>query len=314
MNKWTAELIPDQTGKIFIITGANSGLGLESTRALARKRATVIMACRNLEKGKRSLEKLRREIPDALLDLQEMDLANLESIRNFVTYIFSTYKKIDVLINNAGIMATPFAKTKDGFEIQFGINHLGHFVLTGLLFELLLKAPGSRVVNVSSMAARRASIDFDNLMGERSYVPWKAYGQTKLANLLFTFELQRRLETGNNNSVSIAAHPGGSATNLHKAIQMNPVVKSIYNFLIRYFMQSAAKGALPQLYAATSPEAVPGDYYGPDGFNEIAGYPAKAHIPVKAKDEQLAEKLWQVSEKLTGINYEFNPIIHKTDN
>ncbi|MBR9998542.1 MAG: SDR family oxidoreductase [Cyclobacteriaceae bacterium] len=301
MVEWTTSLIPDLAGKIILITGANSGLGFESAKALAGKGATVIMACRNLEKGEKARQQIREEIRGNDPDLRKLDLADLSSVEDFVSGIQSDYNRIDVLMNNAGIMATPYEKTKSGFEKQFGVNHLGHFALTGRLLNLLLKTPCSRVVNVSSMSSRRGKINFDNLMGERSYKPWRAYGQSKLANLLFTFELQRRIDAHQADIIAVAAHPGISATNLHRAMSVNESLKFIYDNLFKGLIPDAAKGALSQLYAATSPEAQPGGYYGPGGWFEAAGYPSVASVPAQAQDRETALRLWEISEKLTGV-------------
>ncbi len=308
MNRWTARDIPDQDGKIFIITGANSGLGLASAKALASKKARIIMAIRNLEKGLKSQQDILDEIPRADLDLRELDLADLASINRFASGINSDYKKVDVLINNAGIMATPYRKTVDGFEQQFGTNHLGHFALTGKLLKLLLKTAGSRIVNVSSIAARRGKIYFDDLLAAHSYKPWNRYQQSKLANLLFTFELQRRLEANQLNLEVIAAHPGVSATNLHKAMDVNQHLISTYDILMKRLLPDAAKGALSILYASTDPHAHSGGYYGPGGWFELAGLPSEARVPKQAKDPDTAQKLWEISEKLTGIRFEFGGV------
>lgn len=305
MKKWTADDIPDQEGNVVIITGANSGLGYESSLALAKKGARVIMACWNLEKGLIAKEKVLKDHPAALLDLQPLDLASLASIKDFSQYIHKAYDQIHLLINNAGIMATPFGHTEDGFEWQFGTNHLGHFALTGLLLDRILLASGSRIVTVSSIAARRGRIHFDDLMSEKEYVPWEAYGQSKLANQLFAYELQRRLEANALKTSSMAAHPGVSMTNLHRAMELNSTLVKVGEKLFGWILQNAAKGALPQLYAATDPAAKPGGYYGPDGFREMSGYPSEADVPSRARDLDAAEKLWRVSEELTGAVYEY---------
>jgi NAD(P)-dependent dehydrogenase (short-subunit alcohol dehydrogenase family) len=305
MSSWTISNIPDQEGKLFIITGANSGLGFESTKALAEKKAKVVMACRNLEKGLRSQHEIRNVIPGEDLDLRELDLADLSSINRFVTGIQSDYKNVDVLINNAGIMATPYGKTTDGFEQQLGTNHLGHFALTGKLLKLLLKSPGSRIVNVSSIAARRGKIYFNDLQAVYSYKPWDRYQQSKLANLLFTFELKRRIDAHNLNLKIMAAHPGVSATNLHKGMYINQRLISTYDILMKWLLPDAAKGALSILYSATDPHARSGGYYGPGGLFELAGLPSEAHIPKQAKDPDVAEELWEVSENITAVKFEY---------
>ncbi len=304
MKKWTTDNIPDQSGKIIVITGANSGLGFESSLALAEKGARIVMACRNLDKGVEAKQKILEVYPRALIDLQPLDLASLRSVHDFSEYMHKSYDKIHILLNNAGVMATPYAVTDDGFELQLGINHLGHFALTSLLLDVILQTEDSRIVNVSSIAAQRGRINFDDLMSKRSYVPWKAYGQTKLANQLFTYELQRRLEARALDTISLAAHPGVSMTNLHEATDINGSLKTAGVFLFGWIFQKASKGALPQLFAATDPTARPGGYYGPGGFREMSGYPAEAQIPPQAKDRVTASRLWEVSEQLTGIAYD----------
>jgi NAD(P)-dependent dehydrogenase (short-subunit alcohol dehydrogenase family) len=209
-------------------------------------------------------------------------------------------------MNNAGIMATPYGKTEQGFEKQIGINHLGHFALTGKLLDLLIQKPGSRVVNISSIAARKGKMNFEDLMGENNYKPKKAYRQSKLANLLFNLELQRRFEEHQAGTIAVAAHPGISATNLHKAMMLNKTLTSVYENFFQGLLPNSAKGALSQLYAATSPEVKAGGYYGPGGLFEASGYPAEARVPEQAQDRQAAQTLWKVSEELTGVKYKFN--------
>jgi len=255
MDRWDTRNITDQHNKIFIITGANSGLGLASARVLAKKGAKVIMACRNLEKGSQSLQKIRDEFPGADLDLRELDLADLRSVADFASGILKDYDTLDVLINNAGIMATPFAVTADGFERQFGTNHLGHFALTGKLLQRLLKTRKSRVVNVSSLAARSGKIFFDDLEGKEHYSAMERYRQSKLANLLFTFELKRKLEQHDIPLQVIAAHPGVSATNLHRAMNLPTAIISIYDIFLEWLLPDADKGSLSILFAATDPAA-----------------------------------------------------------
>ena len=306
MAKWTTTHIPDLNGKIFLITGANSGLGYESAKVLIAKRGRVIMACRNLKKGEEAVRAIRKEIEEGDPDLRKLDLSDLKSIEEFASAIRKDYRKIDVLMNNAGIMATPYGKTAQGFEKQFGTNHLGHFALTGKLLDLLKNTPESRIVNVSSIASRKGKMDFSDLMGEKNYAPMKAYRQSKLANLYFTMELHRRLREHKARTIAVAAHPGVSATNLHRAMQLNETLTSIYENLFSGLLPSAAKGALSQLYAATSPEAKPGGYYGPGGWFEASGYPAEASVPRQALDREVAERLWELSEKLTGVQYDFS--------
>src|SRR3954447_4903057 len=270
MGKWTTADIPDQTGRTAVITGANTGLGYETAAALAAKGAQVVLAVRNLDKGKGAADLISRRTPGASVALQELDLSSLESIRSAADELRSKHDTIDLLINNAGVMMTPKSTTKDGFELQFGTNHLGHFALTGLLIERVLAAPGSRVVTVSSVGHRfaRNGIRFDDLQWDREYSRVGAYGQSKLANLMFTYELQRRLQ--GTNTIAAAAHPGGSRTELTRNL---PPLIGAASRLIEPLFQSAEMGALPQLRAATDPGVIGGQYFGPDGFGEQRGYP-----------------------------------------
>jgi len=257
-NKWTTKDIPDQNGKVVIVTGANSGIGFEASRALAGRGATVVMACRSLDKGEAAARQIRGEYPEAQLDLKQIDLADLSSVRAFAEDFLAEYERLDILINNAGVMATPYRKTVDGFELQFGANHLGHFALTGLLIELLKKTPESRIVTVSSYAHFIGRINFNDLGSEKSYQKWLAYGQSKLANVLFGYELQRRSARNGGNPISVVVHPGYAATNLQHTT-------TFFQMLNPIMAQSQEMGALPTLYAATSPEIQGGEYIGPEG-------------------------------------------------
>ncbi len=302
-NQWTVEQMPDLNGKTALVTGANSGLGYESSLALAQKGARVILGCRNLEKGKNAKEKIEAEVSGAKLELMELDLASLDSVKSFVEKFSDKHDKLDILINNAGVMALPQGKTKDGFEKQFGINHLGHFALTGLLMDKLEASEAGRVVNVASKAAESGQVNFDDLMSEKSYSKWGAYGQSKLANILFTQELNERLEQAGKSTRSMVAHPGGSSTNLGDKADFSPIMKFVFGGLIKLMAQPAAKGALPQLYAATAHQAQPGKYYGPDGFQELGGYPKEVKVPPQARDKNGQQNLWKVSEELTKVHY-----------
>jgi NAD(P)-dependent dehydrogenase (short-subunit alcohol dehydrogenase family) len=300
MTKWTSADIPDQTGRIAVITGANTGLGFETATALAARGAHVVMAVRNLEKGKQAAARITKATPGAEVELQELDLSSLESVRSAAAELRSAHDRIDLLINNAGVMYTPKSTTKDGFEMQFGTNHLGHFALTGLLLDRLLPVEGSRVVTVSSLGHRiRAAIHFDDLQWERSYSRVGAYGQAKLANLLFTYELQRRLAAGNT-TVAVAAHPGGSKTELTRNM---PRLVAMATRLVEPLFQDADLGALPQLRAATDPGVQGGQYFGPDGFQETRGYPKVVASSAQSHDVALQRRLWAVSEELTGVVY-----------
>jgi NAD(P)-dependent dehydrogenase (short-subunit alcohol dehydrogenase family) len=291
--KWTVADMPDQAGKTAVVTGANSGLGLVISRELARAGATVVMACRNVDKGERAVA----EVGDGAR-LEALDLADLESVRNLAGRL--SEERVDVLINNAGVMAPPRRLTADGFESQFGTNHLGHFALTGSLLPKLLAAPEPRVVTMSSGGHRMGRINFDDLHGERRYNNWLAYGQSKLANLLFAFELQRRAD---GKLQSLAAHPGYSATNLQFAGPAHWYERASMALTNRLIAQSADQGALPALYAATVTDVPGGSYIGPDGFLEARGHPHLVTATGRAYDPDVAARLWKVSEELTGVHY-----------
>lgn len=299
---WTAQNIPDQRGRRVIITGANSGLGFATADALAAKGATVVLACRSLGKAEHARNELLAKHPRADISSAALDVSSLASVRSFAERALADYPRIDLLINNAGIMATPAEKSVDGFEMQLATNHLGHFALTGLLLPRLLATPGSRVVAVASIAALSGRIDFDDLMGKKRYDPWKAYNQSKLANLIFGRELQRRLTRAGASTIAVVAHPGASSTNLFDT-PGGALVKKVLSPLMSLFFQPAEQGALPTLLAATEPQAQPGGYYGPSGFKEMKGAPKPARVPRQAEDLATAARLWQVSEELTGIRY-----------
>ena len=304
MTGWTAADIPDQSGRTAVVTGANSGLGLIDSRELARAGAKVVMACRNTEKGERAARQIRDAVPDASVSVAGLDLADLGSVRAFADTL--DLERLDLLINNAGVMAPPRRMTKDGFESQFGTNHLGHFALTGLLMPRLLKTPAPRVVTESSGAHRLGRMNFEDLQGTRRYVRWLAYGQSKLANLMFAFELQRRASEAATALKSVAAHPGYARTNLQFAAPPihERAVMAVTNRLIA---QSAEMGALPTLYAATAPDLPGGSFVGPDGFMEQRGHPTVVTAVGRAYDEEAWRRLWEISEELTGVSYEFAP-------
>jgi NAD(P)-dependent dehydrogenase (short-subunit alcohol dehydrogenase family) len=300
MAKWTTDDIPDQTGRVAVITGANTGLGYETARALAEHGAHVVLAVRNLDKGKDAAARITAASPRADVALQELDLTSLDSIRAAARQLRSDHDRIDLLVNNAGVMYTPKSTTKDGFELQFGTNHLGHFALTGLLLDRLLPVAGSRIVTVSSIGHRiRADIHFDDLQWEHSYNRVSAYGQAKLANLLFTYELQRRLAP-HGTTIAAAAHPGGSNTELMR--NLPPLVARV-SAVIEPLFQDPAMGALPSLRAATDPAVVGGQYFGPDGFAQTRGYPKVVASSRKSHDVDRQRRLWAVSEELTGVVY-----------
>lgn len=304
-SKWTAQQIPSQAGKTALVTGANSGIGYQAALELARHGAHVLLGCRNAAKGKAALDRLQREAPGASAELVELDMASLASIRAFAAAFAARNIPLDLLINNAGVMALPHRElTAAGFERQFGTNHLGHFALTGLLLPQLLAAPAPRVITVASIAHRNGKIDFDNLQSERSYKPWDAYGESKLANILFAKELDRRARAAHSKLISIPVHPGVSTTNIFANGPGDKSVKAIaVKLLAPVFMQADDAGALPTLYAATSPEAKGGEYIGPDGFMEMKGSPKVVQPRPNALDQAVAQRLWTVSEELTGVSY-----------
>jgi NAD(P)-dependent dehydrogenase (short-subunit alcohol dehydrogenase family) len=302
MSKWTTADIPDQTGRVAVITGANTGLGYDTALALAEHGAHVVLAVRNLDKGKDAAARITANGPRGEVALQELDLTSLGSVRAAAEQLRADHDHIDLLINNAGVMYTPKSTTKDGFELEFGTNHLGHFAFTGLLLDRLLPVAGSRVVTVSSIGHRiLADIHFDDLQWEHSYNRVAAYGQAKLANLLFTYELQRQLAS-HGTTIAAAAHPGGSSTEL---------ARDLPRLLGRGFelvSQDAAMGALPTLRAATDAAVTGGQYYGPDGFGGMRGYPKVVSSNKKSHDVDLQRRLWSVSEELTGVSYPLGPL------
>lgn len=304
---WLEQHIPFQAGKTALITGANSGLGFESAKVLAARGARVILAVRDPAKGERAADEIHHAIPSAELELLPLDLASLASIRAAAAAFARAHDRLDVLINNAGVMAIPRRTTADGFEMQLGTNHLGHFALTGLLLPLLFAAPAARVVTVSSGAHLLGRINFDDLQGERRYQPWLAYGQSKLANLLFAYELQRRLAAAGSGAISVAAHPGYAATNLQTVgpeMTGSALGQRLMVLANRIFAQSAAMGALPEIYAASAPDVRGGDYIGPDGSLGQQGFPKKVQSNARSHDRDVAARLWAVSEALTGVKYE----------
>ncbi len=304
-NNWTTAKMPDLTGKVAIVTGANSGIGFEAAKEFARKGARTILACRSLDKARIALDQILAEIPNSPAEILQLDLTSQATVHRFVTDFKARYGRLDVLVNNAGIMWVPYGKTEDGFESQFGTNHLGHFALTGLLIDLLLKTPGSRVVNVSSNGHRTGNMDFDNLMftDGQGYSPHRAYARSKLANLLFTYELQRRYEAIEADAIATAAHPGASSTRLVDHLTDRWYWKILLPIILR-MSQSAAMGALPTIRAAVDPDVKGGEYYGPSGFMEQRGYPVVVQSNGSSHDQESARKLWQISEQLTGVHFD----------
>ncbi len=302
--RWTAADMLDQSGRVAVITGANSGLGLVTARSLAQAGAEVVIACRNVEKGEAAAASIRREVAAARLSVRELDLADLGSVRGFASRLAAEGVVLDLLVNNAGVMAPPRRETVDGFESQFGTNHLGHFALTGLLLGPLLASGEPRVVTVSSGAHRLGRMKWDDLQRERGYNNWLAYGQSKLSNLLFCFELQKRATAASVGLTSVAAHPGYARTNLQFAgpSAWEGMIMRATNAV---FAQSAEMGALPTLYAATVPDLPGGSFVGPDGFAEQRGYPRVVTATERAYDEEAWLRLWEISEELTGVRYEW---------
>ncbi len=299
MKNWTAENIPNQKGRVAIVTGSSSGIGFEAARVIAGKGATVIIAVRNLDKGKAAAEKIDSEFKDADLHIIELDLASLDSVKTFAETFRNEYSQLDLLINNAGVMVPPYSKTKDGFELQFGTNHLGHFALTERLVDLSISTKNARIVNVSSGAHKYGKIDFDDLNWEkRQYSAWKAYGTSKIANLYFTYELDRKLKEKGLHVITTAAHPGWTATELQRN-------SGLAGFLNNFFAQDIPMGTLPTLRAAFDEEATGGEYFGPDGIMEMRGNPVRVESNELSRDKETAEKLWDVSESLTGVKFEF---------
>ncbi len=304
--RWGVEDIPDQSGKTVLITGANSGLGLRSAEALARAGAHVLLACRNAAKAADALEAVKAAATGATPEVVSLDLADLDSVRACADQVVASVEHVDVLMNNAGVMAIPLRRTTQGFEAQFGTNHLGHFALTGLLLPVLLKAPAPRVVTTSSTAHRPGRMHWDDLQSERRYRRWSAYSQSKLANLLFMLELDRRARAAGLPLVSAAAHPGYAATHLQAAgpeMSGRKLAGRVMGWGNSLIAQSDAMGALPQLHAATMPDVEGGTYFGPDGWFEVRGHPEKVGMSRRARKADDARRLWEESERLTGVTY-----------
>ncbi|MGX1474549.1 UNVERIFIED_CONTAM: NAD(P)-dependent dehydrogenase (short-subunit alcohol dehydrogenase family) [Streptomyces canus] len=304
MSGWSAKAIPDQSGRVAVVTGANSGIGYVTARELARRGARVLLACRSEARGVEAEERLVAEVPGAQVQFARLDLGDLSCVREFTAAY--PYDRLDLLVNNAGVMALPYGTTADGFETQFGTNHLGHFALTGLLLPTLLETPAARVVTVSSTAHALANIDIDDLNSERRYRRWVAYARSKTANLLFVHELARRLAAHGSDVVAAAAHPGYAATNLQAAGPKMAGRRAAERFMRvgnRFFAQSADAGALPTLYAATAPDVPPDSFTGPS----LAGWrgsPAPSWRAPWTRDDRASQRLWAASEELTGVTYD----------
>ena len=298
---WTAADVPGQSGRIAVVTGANSGIGFEAAAVLARRGAHTVLACRDAGKAEDAVARLSAAVPEASVSVVRLDLASLESVRAAADQILAAHDRIDLLINNAGLMWPPYGKTTDGFELQFGTNHLGHFALTGLVLEAMLPVPGSRVVTVSSSGHRAGRINFADLQSERHYGRMAAYAQSKLANLMFTYELQRRMHAAGAPTAALAAHPGVAFTELTR--NLPGVIQATYPAIGGLFTQSAAMGALPTLRAATDPAAAGGEYYGPGGLWQAKGYPVRVSSNARSRDQAAQQRLWDESVRLTGVTY-----------
>lgn len=297
MTDWTADDIDAQTGRVAIVTGANSGIGYITALELARKEATVIVASRSAQRGQEAVERIQAESIEGDAIFMPLDLASMESIRAFVVDFESRYDRLDLLINNAGVMMPPQGETADGFELQIGTNHLGHFALTGLLVDQLISTPNARVVTVSSNAHRSGKIDLDDMHSrDKKYSAMQTYGQSKVANLLFTYELQQRFEAAGTTTIAVAAHPGWTVTNLQRNV-------GLFRFLNPFFGQPMWKGALPTLFAAVDPSVQGGDYFGPDGWQEWRGYPTRVESVSAARDPDVAARLWAVSADAVDVGY-----------
>ncbi|WP_328806319.1 oxidoreductase [Streptacidiphilus fuscans] len=301
---WSAADVPDQSGRVAVVTGANSGLGLETAKVLAARGATVVMACRDPRRAEQAAAEVGRQ-GDGKAEVLRLDLASLDSVRSAAEELRGRHPRVDLLVNNAGVMFTPYGRTADGFEMQLGTNHLGHFAFTGLVLDLLREVPDSRIVVVASLAHQfaRRGVNFDDLQSERGYKRVAAYGQSKLANLLFAYELQRRLAAAEDvRTVALAAHPGYSSTELTRHLPqfLQPANRVLVEPLLA---QPAVAGALPSLLAATDPQARGGEYYGPDGFQELRGAPKRVNSTRASHDTDAQRRLWSVSEELTGVTY-----------
>ncbi|MEP6625301.1 MAG: oxidoreductase [Acidimicrobiia bacterium] len=302
--RWSEGDIPDLTGRVILITGANSGIGLEAARACAQHGAQVVLACRNRAKAEAARDAIASATANPQLEILDVDLGDLDSVAAAADAFLAGHDRLDVLVNNAGLMAIPHQTTVQGFEMQLGVNHLAAYALTGRLLDRLLATEGSRVVAVSSMGHRPGKIDFDDLQSERRYGAWQAYFQSKLANLLFTYELQRKLAAHGASTVAVASHPGGSDTNLgHEPSGVFGSLMNAARPLSRFVMQPAAMGALPTLRAAVDPAVVGGQYYGPDGFMQQRGYPKLVDSTKRSHDADVASRLWSTSAALTGVYY-----------
>ena len=305
MPKWTLNEMPDQSGRVVVITGGNSGLGFETAKAFALRNAEVVIACRSKGKGENAKKSIITLFPNCKVTVMPIDLTDLSSVRAFASQFKQNYSRLDILINNAGVMTCPYALTKDGFESQMGTNHLGHFALTGHLIKLITSTPGSRVVVVSSLAHKQWKISFENSLSEyaTSYNRMRAYARSKLANLLFAYRLQRIFEQKNVDSICVAAHPGASYTDLGRHLEGSLFVRLLRPLIVK-ILPTAASGALPIIRAAVDAEVKGGEFYGPSGFLQLSGSPVKVRSSQNSYNHEDAQKLWEVSEVLTGVSFD----------
>jgi protochlorophyllide reductase len=304
-SRWTAADVPSLSGRVAVVTGASGGIGLETATVLAQRGATLVLACRDQGRADQAADRIRSAAPGADVRFVQLDLASLHSVRQAAGEILASWPRLDLLINNAGVMYVPFQRTEDGFELTFGTNHLGHFALTGLLLPRLLETQGSRVVTVSSVAHRYGEMHFDDLMLTSHYRPDPAYGQSKLANLLFSYELGGRLAAAGASTASLAAHPGVVLTDLWRTSPrwQRALISPRLRLINSWAAQPVSQGALPTLRAATDPAAKGGEYYGPGGFHEYTGYPVRVKSTAASHDPAAQRRLWDISEQLTGVRY-----------
>lgn len=305
--RWTAADVPDQQGRTALITGANTGLGFKTAVVLAAHGATVVLACRDIVKAEIAAARIRTVVPRAITETLRLDLASLASVRQAAEHFRSSHQHLDLLVNNAGVIHPAHTRTEDGFESHFGINYLGHFALTGRLLGRLLATPGSRVVAVSSNGHRRGDIHLDDLAFLHGYSYAAAYGQSKLANLMFTYALQRQLDAAGAATIAVAAHPGNAQTDAARDLPglLRVLLSPRLRLLNSWLVQSARMGALPILRAAVDPAACGGDYYGPAGMGEFTGYPVRVESSARSHDADIQQRLWEESERLTEVNYRF---------
>lgn len=303
-DKWTVEQIPDLAGKVIIVTGANAGIGFEASKEFLRHGAETVLACRNESKAMAAVRKIKKEIPEARARYMHLDLGNLESVKQFIRNFSKTYSNFDILVNNAGIILRPYSLTYDGFESHMGINYLGHFALTGHLFDLIRKTEGARIVNVTSLIYREGKIDFDNLLfeGGRGYSRIEAYSRSKLALLMFTYEMDRRIKKAGLNVKAVSVHPGFSYTDFGRRTAAG-ILKYAFYPVVRLITQTSAMGALPTLRAAVDPEVMGADFYGPGGRKEMKGYPVRVQAKGITYNPEDTAKLWRISEELTGVRF-----------